>query len=223
MKYCSQCGKGLNDDVQFCPGCGYSFPASPQQQSYASYQQPQYPPYQQPQYAAPPQPMKWFKFLVNFLLIFTAVGCFLGSIAYFNGTATIINSIALYDYDDPEEMIEAFEELVEVLLEGGEFEISGELKTCGTVSGILMLVIGGLFIAAWYYMKNFSKTGITLFYASLIAQVANNILYYFLLSSAVESYGAKLNFSSVVIAVIIDGVYIFLNYIYFKKRTYMFR
>ena len=79
MKFCVNCGAMIEETVKFCPNCGTPV-AQPQQQETA-YQQPQQPPYQQPYqqpYQTYQQPvvqdkyhgfkMKWYKFLVYFLL-----------------------------------------------------------------------------------------------------------------------------------------------------------
>ncbi len=53
---CNNCGNNIEDKSQFCPYCGETVTAEPQQPTYAAPQQPTYTAPQQPAYTAPQQP-----------------------------------------------------------------------------------------------------------------------------------------------------------------------
>lgn len=92
MKKCTNCGKELDDNAQFCNGCGAACNLQPQQPPTPPYQQPQtpppyQPPYQQPMSSQYQQPKK------------KKTGCLIGIIAGIIAVIVIIFSISCCSYD----------------------------------------------------------------------------------------------------------------------------
>ena len=108
MSFCNNCGASIDEDSRFCRNCGiavavnnsqenpsYGQPVNQQvyqqgypQQGYPqqiySHQQGEYPYYGQPMFQQE-LPMKWYKFLVNFSLYFSAFMNFASVVLFFVG------------------------------------------------------------------------------------------------------------------------------------------
>lgn len=91
MKYCSSCGAAIEADQMFCTSCGtaVSTPAASTQSAQATPEQPNNQTYAQPAPAAATQPMKWYKFLIYFMLWFNGV------VYILSGLSSIITVISI--------------------------------------------------------------------------------------------------------------------------------
>lgn len=211
MKFCVNCGAMIEETVKFCPNCGTPV-AQPQQQGTA-YQQPQQP-YQQP-YQTYQQPiaqdkyhgfkMKWYKFLVYFLLW---AGALLNGV---NGILTLTGR----HYDIASGSSGTSDTIYTVFPTMQVFDI---------ITGILVIGIAVLGILSAIKLLQLASAGpkLLLFtYGATLAIDILQIVFQLIASEGMLSLGDILT-PSAVGTIVGAGLMFSLNWIYFKKRESIF-
>ncbi len=219
--FCNKCGAKLADDSAFCSSCGapvqrvsaqpqqsYQQP-SYQQPSYQqqSYQQPSYqqPSYQQQSYQAPQQSLQqqgmgWYKFIINFMLFFSAILNFAYGILYVTGE--IYESVS--DGDVPADLVYAF---------------FPEMQTADIIFGILSIAVAAFAIYTRIRLKNFCKNGPTCLYVLYIAALVISTIYIAVASSVIGESAAD---ASTITSIVVSVTMLIININYFGKRKHMF-
>lgn len=197
-KFCQNCGTQLTDDAVFCTNCGSSVSA-PNSQAY----QPQN---NQPNYGYNPMvnqmPMKWFKFLIYFLL-------------WASGVVNLVNGFQMITgahYDGGAKLVYAY-------FDG--------LKAIDLILGILSILLAGIAIYTRFRLAGFHANGpkmiITLYTLSIIMNVVYCVAVMAIAGDALNAVGgADSIISSTVGSVAVSIAMVFANKTYFQKRANMF-
>ena len=194
MKYCSKCGKEHVDEAVICVGCGCAFekPAKP---------------------AA--TPMKWYKFLINFLLIVMAVNVFI------SGVSKVCTSTFLRNTDSENFLAEYFE------FEDDEY--FNEVNVVNIVYGAILCVTALPIIVTRQKLAKYKHTGPLLLYIMCGVEFIYTFLYeaacYIATEDLVLDACTRLeifSLSDLIWSLISTAVIIWLNYIYFNKRRDLF-
>ena len=207
MAFCTKCGTQMADGTAFCPSCGTA--QSPQQPVYQQpvyqqppYQQPPYqqPPYQQPVYQQPWQaeaPMKWYKFLIYFLLFASAV---LNAIT---GVQMITGS-----------MYGGSAEMVYVYFDG--------LQVLDVVMGLAVFGMVALAIFARFRLAGFYRNGPMLLVATYGANLVFYLIYMIGLVCILPTELVGELAPTFVGSMVGSIVMVIVNKIYFDKRKHLF-
>lgn len=197
---CPKCNANVPDGTAFCDQCGTSL----QQQGQPMYGQqpnqpvqPAQPMYVQQQNIQTAQPMGWFKFLIYFALFAGAVVNVINAIQFFAGTQ--YGSGGTYVY-----------------------LVFPSLRAIDIITAILMLGAAALAVVTRIQLAGYKKKGPTLLLAVYGLNALINIFYIIGVASSVGSLISASAYSSNVISVVVSIIMIFVNYIYFKKRSNMF-
>lgn len=221
---CQHCGAENVNATAFCENCGQ--PMAPQNAQPTQYTQPQYaqPQYTQPNqygqpapmYNAPADPynghsMKWYKFLVYFALIASAIGYIWNAITTF-GTG---NYTVELTKDDKLTGKEAKDWM---------YENASGLKTADLFYGICLIISAVLVLAAWYYLFKRKKQAPMIFYISYAFSSAISAIYSFWAYSTAKDVlkDPETVITSAITTVVFGVVMIIVNYIYFNKRKDIF-
>lgn len=197
--FCMKCGQEIPDNASVCEHCGQPTQQAAQQPEY----QPTYYTEQPSEYqTAPPakqqMPMKWFKFLIYFAL-------FAGPILNFiNGFSMLTG--AQYGADA---------EMVYAVIKG--------LRFFDILCGVILIGLAVFGIITRFQLSGYKYHGprmLTILYAGiavydLIYIVGLNII-------MPDAVLAQLDFASTYGALAGSVVFIFVNHIYFKKRSHLF-
>lgn len=201
--YCSKCGFNNNDSAVFCAACGAALrnAVSTDANNQNGYQQPIYqqPKVQQPNYQPPNTqfPMKWWKFLVYFLLFIVAVVQVIGGIRRMTGSDYGELAYAVYyAYDG--------------------------LKMVDIIYGLYFFGVAAWAIFTRQNLYRFKKNGPKMLLILYVIIAMGTILYLILYSSITGfSIGELWGLSD--IAIVINAiVMISVNKVYFDKRASMF-
>ena len=167
-------------------------------------------------------PMKWHKFLVYFLLWFSAIGNASSLIPVAENekyTAAVTKS------DNSIETINITKEF---------YEKYPNVKTLDTVYGILLIAVAGLLIYTAYSLLKFKKIGPTLLLISYASTSVLSILYiaaqrmmidetYTLIVGDVIVEGDASGFmSSIIIQAVVGIIAVIINKVYYDKRKDLF-
>ncbi len=205
--FCKYCGQKLDDDAKFCQSCGAKIEESPKtietdtffddnnaSEKVQNNGEPTrvYVPY---------YPMKWFKFLIYFLLFASAV------INVISGISQITGMV----YYDP--FTETTAQIVYQTFPG--------LQVVDIIIGILTIALGVLAVVVRFALAKFKAIGpklLTLFYAF---SCVINIIYSLLVIILVPELAVSLS-SDTVTSIITSVIMIFANKTYFTKRQELF-
>ena len=208
MKYCSSCGSQLNNEnQQFCSNCGAKLCADPaineqntvtSQTTYPQQQVMQNPIYQAQNINATPS-MKWFKFLIYFLLFAGAAINLIFGFNYISGGIYEVQT----DGKVTAEMV---------------YSLFGGLKAVDVFYGIAMIIIGGFGIFTRFRLSKYRKNGPLFLYILYGAGAGLSLIY----SIAVMSISSVNQISTAVASVGISVALIILNIKYFGKRKNLF-
>lgn len=212
--FCKNCGAQCNEGAKFCPACGtdltpptapeqpaYQQPAQPVYQQPVMYQQPAQPVYQQPvQVIYQPVvqvPMKWFKFMIYFVLFASAVICLSNGIRLMTGAV----------YEDSADLMYAMFDGLQIL---------------DIIVGALMVGMAALSIYARFRLAGYYKDGPKMLTYVYVADIAVSLIY--LIGLAIVAGGDLVSelFVEYVPTMAYSVALIFANYSYFKKRECMF-
>lgn len=183
MKYCSKCGTRFSDGDSFCQNCG-----APES---AAWSKPETPIYS----------MKWYKFLIYFLLFFTAVIDITYGINYISGGIYELQSKFKVTSDSVY----------------GMFGMG--LKITDVIYGVIALGFGVFAILTRRDLKKFKSSGpkkVSILYA---ATWGMNILYTVIVCVIADKM--LLN-SYDIFKFILAGVMVYGNYTYFSRRASLF-
>lgn len=183
MKYCSNCGTRFNDGDSFCQNCG-----APES---AAWSKPETPIYS----------MKWYKFLIYFLLFFTAVIDITYGINYISG--------GIYELQSK----------FKVTADGVYRTFGMGLKITDVIYGVALIGLGIFAILTRRDLKKFKSSGpkklITLYVSSLVVNTLCTILACIIIGNG-----------SVIVQNISDfiasAISIYINYTYFSRRASLF-
>ena len=209
MKFCTNCGTMIEENVKFCPNCGSAVEQPVRQEPVQQPEQPAQPVYQQPVYQQPVQapiddkyqgyPMKWYKFLVYFslwagVLINAISGIRMLTGANYGGNADTV------------------------------YRVFPAMRTCDIICGILLLGIAVLGIITAVKLLKLAAVGPKLLTALYVVNIIVSIIYIVFALSATKG---MLSLSDVldagtVAGLVVSVIMIIVNSIYFKKRESIF-
>ena len=199
--FCPNCGTQLPDGSQFCGNCGA--PQNAQQAPNAAPQQPQYDPNFAPQQAPilAPLGMKWYKFLIYFLLFAMGVLNILGGISTLTG--------AQYGSALEAKLVYAF---------------FPSLKTVDIIYGIACIALGAFQIYTRFQLSGYKKNAPSCVLGMYAATAAIMAIYSFAVLGIVptEIVSHSELIGQAIGAIIGAGVVGYLNKIYFDKRKSLF-
>ena len=143
-------------------------------------------------------PMRWYKFLIYVALWFSAAVNILGAIPYFTGTS------------QTEEMLSRFP----------------ILATTDLIYGVLTLGMGVLAVMTRFALANYKQNAprlvVGLYAYGLVISVVYNAIVLSITSSAYDTVNMIITIMSVITSAVISAVMVGCNYVYFKKRRYLF-
>ena len=176
--FCPQCGKDVGDK-SFCTQCGAAVSAEA---------------IEQVGYQAPVLPMKWFKFVIWFMLFASAL----------INLATGLNMLTGGQYGD---------------LTNRVYAMFKDLKTVDTLFGLLLIGLAAFAIYTRFRLSGFYKNGPLMLNISYGANAVIGIAYAVAVDSATKGL---VDGESQVLSVIVSIAMIIANAIYFKKRAHLF-
>ena len=201
--FCSSCGTQLPDGTQFCPNCGAPLNAQ---------QPPQAPNFnQQNPYGNPPQAplgvaplgMKWFKFLIYFLLFAVAIVNVIGG----------VNAITGANYTVEGENVSAL-----------VYEVYSGLQTVDMIYGVACIALGIYQIYTRFQLAKYKANAPKLLLGMYVANAVIVAFYSFavigIVPTDVVSHSELMGQG--IGSIIGAGVMLWLNKIYFDKRSHLF-
>ncbi len=191
MSFCKSCGTQIeNENAQFCPKCGTAI-TQPQQQW-------------TPDYATgtPTEQfkMKWYKWLIYFVLFAGALLNFVNGFNYITG--------GIY-FTQSDGKVTA-EEVYSLLGEG--------LKTVDVAFGIALIAIAAFGIYTRFRLAKFKANGPMCLYILYGAGLVASLVYNIAAASFVEGSFT----SDIVTSIVGPAIVIWVNYVYFNKRKSLF-
>lgn len=191
MKYCSKCGKEHVDEAVICVGCGCAFEKKAE------------------------KTMKWYKFLINFLLIAMAVNVFL------SGLSKICTSTFLRNFESESFLAEYFE--------FDDDEYFDDVNGVNIAYGAILCVTALPIIITRQKLAKYKHTGPLLLYIMCGVEFLYLFLYeaacYIATQDLVLDSCTRLEIFSLydlIWSLISTAVLIWLNYVYFNKRRDLF-
>lgn len=197
--FCKNCGAAIEKGQTSCPVCGTAVPSESERSVSAQYA---YPP-------ATALPMKWYKFLINFMLFFSA------ALNAFSGVQLIIGD----QYRDGN-----------VDMSGLVYSQFGALKTVDVVAGIVLIAFALFTLYVRSRLAGYCKNGPKMLLLMYILGFAYTVLYAAAVYITLASYGVSLNIVdflltdgvTVLTTAVADGVMIVINLEYFRNRKHLF-
>lgn len=197
--FCKNCGAAIEKGQTSCPVCGTAVPPESERSVSAQYA---YPP-------ATALPMKWYKFLINFMLFFSA------ALNAISGVQLIIGD----QYRDGN-----------VDMSGLVYSQFGALKTVDVVAGIVLIAFALFTLYVRSRLAGYCKNGPKMLLLLYILGFAYTVLYAAAVDITLASYGVSLNIVdflltdgvTVLTTAVVDGVMIVINLEYFRNRKHLF-
>lgn len=197
--FCKNCGAAIEKGQTSCPVCGTAVPSESERSVSAQYA---YPP-------ATALPMKWYKFLINFMLFFSA------ALNAISGVQLIIGD----QYRDGN-----------VDMSGLVYSQFGALKTVDVVAGIVLIAFALFTLYTRSRLAGYCKNGPKMLLLMYILGFAYTVLYTAAVYITLASYGVSLNIVdflltdgvTVLTTAVADGVMIVINLEYFRNRKHLF-
>ncbi len=205
MKFCTNCGAMIEENVKFCPNCGSAVEHPIQQEPAQQPGQPAQPVCQQPIQAPAKDDkyhgfkMKWYKFLVYFSLWFGVLLNAVSGIRMMIGANYSGNTDAVY-------------------------RMFPAMRVCDIVCGILILGIAVLGIITAVNLLKLAAVGPKLLTVLYVANIVVAIIYIVFVLSASKgrlSLRDVLDVSTIT-GFVVSVIMIIVNSIYFKKRESIF-
>ena len=203
--FCPNCGNQIPDGSSFCGNCGAPLDSQPNPQ------QPQGNPYQAPQQTpygfapqAPVLTMKWYKFLIYFLLFAIGILNVIGGITALTG--------AQYTAENGENVSKAV------------YVLFPDLKTIDIIYGIACVLLGVFQFYIRFQLAKYKAKAPSYILAMYVATAVITAIYSFAVVGIVpdEIVSHSELIGQGVGAIIGAGVMAFLNKIYFDKRKHLF-
>ena len=197
--FCKNCGAAIEEGQTSCPVCGTAVPSESERSVSAQYA---YPP-------ATALPMKWYKFLINFMLFFSVV-------LNANSGVQLINGDQYRDGN--------------VDMSGLVYSQFGALKTVDVVAGIVMIAFALFTLYVRSRLAGYCKNGPKMLLLLYILGFAYTVLYAAAVDITLASYGVSLNIVdflltdgvTVLTTAVVDGVMFVINLEYFRNRKHLF-
>ena len=194
--FCKNCGAAIEKGQTSCPVCGTAVPSESERSVSAQYA---YPP-------ATALPMKWYKFLINFMLFFSAALNAIDGVQFINGD----------QYRDGN-----------VDMSGLVYSQFGALKTVDVVAGIVMIAFALFTLYVRSRLAGYCKNGPKMLLLLYILGFAYTVLYTAAVYITLASYGVSLNIvdfllTNGVTVAVVDGVMFVINLEYFRNRKHLF-
>lgn len=197
--FCKNCGAAIEEGQTSCPVCGTAVPSESERSVSAQYA---YPP-------ATALPMKWYKFLINFMLFFSA------ALNAIRGVQLIIGD----QYRDGN-----------VDMSGLVYSQFGALKTVDVVAGIVLIAFALFTLYTRSRLAGYCKNGPKMLLLLYILGFAYTVLYAAAVDITLASYGVSLNIVdflltdgvTVLTTAVVDGVMFVINLEYFRNRKHLF-
>lgn len=197
--FCKNCGAAIEEGQTSCPVCGTAVPSESERSVSAQYA---YPP-------ATALPMKWYKFLINFMLFFSA------ALNAISGVQLIIGD----QYRDGN-----------VDMSGLVYSQFGALKTVDVVAGIVLIAFALFTLYVRSRLAGYCKNGPKMLLLMYILGFAYTVLYTAAVYITLASYGVSLNIVdflltdgvAVLTTAVVDGVMFVINLEYFRNRKHLF-
>ena len=197
--FCKNCGAAIEKGQTSCPVCGTAVPSESERSVSAQYA---YPP-------ATALPMKWYKFLINFMLFFSA------ALNAIDGVQFIIGD----QYKDGN-----------VDMSGLVYSQFGALKTVDVVAGIVLIAFALFTLYTRSRLAGYCKNGPKMLLLLYILGFAYTVLYAAAVYITLASYGVSLNIVdflltdgvTVLTTAVVDGVMFVINLEYFRNRKHLF-
>lgn len=197
--FCKNCGAAIEEGQTSCPVCGTAVPSESERAATAQYA---YPP-------ATALPMKWYKFLINFMLFFSA------ALNAISGVQLIIGD----QYRDGN-----------VDMSGLVYSQFGALKTVDVVAGIVLIAFALFTLYTRSRLAGYCKNGPKMLLLLYILGFAYTVLYAAAVDITLASYGVSLNIVdflltdgvTVLTTAVVDGVMFVINLEYFRNRKHLF-
>lgn len=197
--FCKNCGAAIEEGQTSCPVCGTAVPSESERAVSVQYA---YPP-------ATALPMKWYKFLINFMLFFSA------ALNAINGIKLIIGD----QYRDGN-----------VDMSGLVYSQFGALKTVDVVYGIVLIAFALFTLYTRSRLAGYCKNGPKMLLLMYILNFAFAVLYTAAVYITLASYGVSLSIVdflltdgvTVLTTAVADGVMIVINLEYFRNRKHLF-
>lgn len=197
--FCKNCGAAIEEGQTSCPVCGTAVPSESERSVSAQYA---YPP-------ATALPMKWYKFLINFMLFFSA------ALNAISGVQLIIGD----QYRDGN-----------VDMSGLVYSQFGALKTVDVVAGIVLIAFALFTLYVRSRLAGYCKNGPKMLLLMYILGFAYTVLYTAAVYITLASYGVSLNIVdflltdgvTVLTTAVVDGVMFVINLEYFRNRKHLF-
>lgn len=180
MIYCKTCGNAVDETAQqFCPNCGT--------------------PVEQPAAPANTMPMKWYKWLIYFLLFVAALSNAGSAISVFSGSH--------YGSKQDTAMVYAF------------FK---NLKTIDLLYAIVLVVLAVVAIMARMKLAGYKKDGPKFLLMLYAGALISSVVYLVLVASVCQLPLEQFMNTSAVTQLIVQLAMIFINKTYFDKRAHLF-
>lgn len=197
--FCKNCGAAIEEGQTSCPVCGTAVPSESERAVSVQYA---YPP-------ATALPMKWYKFLINFMLFFSA------ALNAISGVQLIIGD----QYRDGN-----------VDMSGLVYSQFGALKTVDVVYGIVLIAFALFTLYVRSRLAGYCKNGPKMLLLLYISGFAYTVLYTAAVYITLASYGVSLSIVdflltdgvTVLTTAVADGVMIVINLEYFRNRKHLF-
>ena len=193
--FCQNCGDQIEVGKKFCSNCGA--PVAGQNHQQQSYQQPQ-PSYQPPVSLEKELPMKWYKFLIYFVLFASAILNLASGIQFLNGTAYGGEAELLYDAFDG-------------------------LRGLDMLIGVVMILMAVFSVYTRFRLSKFCKDGPVMLMILYAVGAITLILYMVGLYAVLpDVFHEALDSSSIASSTCMSIAMIFANKKYFDKRKHLF-
>lgn len=197
--FCKNCGAAIEEGQTSCPVCGTAVPSESERAVSVQYA---YPP-------ATALPMKWYKFLINFMLFFSA------ALNAISGVQLIIGD----QYRDGN-----------VDMSGLVYSQFGALKTVDVVAGIVLIAFALFTLYTRSRLAGYCKNGPKMLLLLYILGFAYTVLYVAAVDITLASYGVSLSIVDFLLTdgvtllttAVVDGVMIVINLEYFRNRKHLF-
>ncbi len=198
--FCKNCGAAIEEGQTSCPVCGTAVPSESERAVSVQYA---YPP-------ATALPMKWYKFLINFMLFFSA------ALNAISGIRVIIGD--QYYKNGPIDVAKAV------------YSQFGALKTVDVVYGIVLIAFALFTLYTRSRLAGYCKNGPKMLLLMYILNFAFAVLYTAAVYITLASYGFSprlLDFlttagATLLTTAVTSGVMIVINLEYFRNRKHLF-
>lgn len=156
--------------------------------------------YQQPNFNQPALPMKWYKFLIYFVLFASAVVNAIAGFSYITGG----------QYGDYKELV---------------YKVFPALKGVDVIYGLAALAIAALAIYTRMRLAGYYKNGPQLLNTLYIAAISVSLVYLIIVTIVINSSQNITEFeapSSSYASIAVSAAILIANSTYFKKRAHLF-